>query len=72
MNERLNRATRRETIVPVFQGEPRHTCALYPDCECGSDCTAGDERRRAIAIAIGLAVLTAALAAGLVIWSLHT
>jgi hypothetical protein len=71
MNERLNRPVAREiATAPIFQGEPRHVCPLYPDCECSSDCTAGAQRRRAIAIAKCLAVAAVAIAAGLIIWSM--
>jgi len=72
MNERLNRPAAREiATAPIFQSEPRHVCPLYPDCECADDCTAGGARRRAQAVFLTLVALTAALAAGLVLWSLH-
>lgn len=69
MNERLNRPVARETATaPIFQA--RHVCPLYPDCQCADDCTAGGERRRALFLT--LVALTAALAAGLVLWSFRT
>ncbi|TIN82674.1 hypothetical protein [Mesorhizobium sp.] len=69
MNERLNRASAREIITVPPHGEPQLVCPLWPDCDCQSDCTAGKERRRAQHIFLGLVGLTAAIGAGLVLWS---
>ncbi|RWK12504.1 hypothetical protein [Mesorhizobium sp.] len=69
MSARLNRGSAREIITVPPHGEPHSVCALWPECECQADCIAGGERRRAQWAFLGLVGFTAAIGAGLILWS---
>lgn len=72
MNERLNRAPKREIITVPPHGGPQSVCPIWPACECQADCTIVGERRRALRIAKGLAVAAILIGAGLVVASLQS
>ena len=49
--------------------ELKIVCPFHPECECESGCTAGGDRRRAQIAFLALVALTAAIGAGVVLWS---